>query len=70
VRVYDLADPERPLEVASWVGAPAPGQPAAQANDLFVASDGLIYVTDRVGGGVHVLEPEPALASLMRDAEL
>jgi hypothetical protein len=69
-RVYDLADPEQPLEVASWVGAPPAGQPTAQANDLFVASDGLVYVTDRVGGGVHVLEPEPALASLMRDAEL
>jgi hypothetical protein len=65
VRVYDLEEPTRPREVAHWVPHPAPGQPAAQSNDLLVDADGLIYVTDRVGGGLAVLEPEPALAELM-----
>ena len=65
LRVYDLEDPARPREVAHWVPRPAPGQVAAQSNDLFVDRDGLVHVTDRVGGGVAVLEPEPALAELM-----
>jgi hypothetical protein len=33
-----------------------------------VDSDGLVWVTDRIGGGLYVLEPEPALAALMADA--
>jgi hypothetical protein len=70
VRVYDVADPEAPREVAFWVSEPAPGQPDAQANDLFVDADGLIWVSDRVGGGVFVLEPEPELEALMREAQL
>jgi hypothetical protein len=70
LRVYDLADPEHPKEVAHWIAEPAPGQPVTQANDLFVDTDGLIWVTDRVGGGLFVLEPEPELAALMRDAEI
>jgi hypothetical protein len=70
LRVYDVADPASPREVAHWVSEPAPGQGAAQANDLFVDDDGLVWVTDRVGGGIFVLAPEPELEALMRDAEL
>jgi len=66
VRVYDLADAGHPVEVAHWIPEPPPGQPVAQINDLFVDSDGLVWVTDRIGGGLYVLEPEPALAALMR----
>jgi hypothetical protein len=65
VRVYDLEDPARPVEIAHWVPTPAPGQPAAQSNDLLVDADGLVYVTDRVGGGLAVLEPERELAARM-----
>jgi hypothetical protein len=68
VRVYDLADPERPAEVAHWIPGAPPGQPVAQINDLFVDADGLIWVTDRIGGGLYVLEPEPPLAALMAQA--
>jgi hypothetical protein len=68
VRVYDLADAGHPVEVAHWVPAPPPGQPVAQINDLFVDDGGLIWVTDRIGGGLYVLEPEPALAALMARA--
>lgn len=70
LRVYDLEDPAAPREVAHWVPEPGPGQVAAQSNDLFVDADGLIYLTDRVGGGVAILEPLPELADLMRRAAL
>ena len=70
LRVYDLLDPARPVEVAHWVSAPPPGQPVAQANDLFVDAGGLVWVTDRGSGGVAVLEPEDELAALMADARL
>ena len=68
VRVYDLADPDDPREIAHWVSETPPGQRAPQANDLFVDLDGLIWVTDRTHGGLFVLEPEPALAALMEEA--
>lgn len=68
VRVYDLADPVRPREVAHWVPAAPAGQPVPQSNDLFVDSDGLIWVTDRIGGGLAVLEPDPGLRELMEQA--
>ena len=62
LRVYDLSDPRRPDEVASWV----PAQEAPQTNDLFVEADGRVWVTDRFVGGLYCLEPEPELAELMR----
>jgi hypothetical protein len=70
VRVYDLGDPQHPMEVAHWIPRPAPGQPVAQINDLFVDAGGLVWVTDRIGGGLYVLQPEPALAALMEDARI
>jgi hypothetical protein len=68
VRVYDLAVPQRPAEVAHWVPEPPPGQHVAQINDLFVDAGGLIWATDRVGGGLYLLQPEPELAALMEEA--
>ena len=68
VRVYDLADPRHPAEVAHWIPEAPPGQPVPQINDLFVDSGGLVWVTDRTGGGLYLLEPEPALAALMAEA--
>ena len=68
VRVYDLADPARPTEVAHWVPEPPAGQPVPQINDLFVDDTGLLWVTDRIGGGLYVLAPEPPLAALMAQA--
>jgi hypothetical protein len=70
VRVYDLADPTAPLELAHWIPASPPGQKAAMINDLFVDAEGLIYATDRVNGGVYVLEAAPELAARMREAQL
>jgi hypothetical protein len=37
---------------------------------LFVDAAGLVWATDRIGGGLYVLEPEPALAALMEDARI
>jgi hypothetical protein len=68
VRVYDLADPARPAEVAYWVPEAPPGQAVPQINDLFVDDSGLVWATDRIGGGLYVLAPEPALAALMDEA--
>jgi hypothetical protein len=70
VRVYDLADPARPAEVAHWVPEPPVGQPVPQINDLFVDDTGLVWVTDRISGGLYVLVPEPPLASLMAQARV
>ena len=58
------------MEVAHWVPEAAPGQVAAQTNDVFVDAAGLIYVTDRVGGGVAILEPDTDLAALMAASRL
>lgn len=66
LRVFDLADPARPVEVAHWIPDCPAGQEAAQVNDLVVEPDGLVYATDRIGGGLYALEPEPELAELMR----
>jgi hypothetical protein len=70
LRVFDLADPSHPVEVAHWIPRPPPGQPVPQINDLFVDANGLIWVTERIGGGVYVLQPTGALAALMEQARL
>jgi hypothetical protein len=70
LRVYDLAEGQHPVEVAHWVSEAPPGQPAPQANDLFVDSDHVVWVTDRVNGGVFALEPDDELASLMGEGSL
>jgi hypothetical protein len=67
LRVYDVADPAVPVEVAHWVPETPEGQEAVQSNDLLVEESGLIWVTDRSGAGIHALEPEPELAALMRE---
>ncbi len=68
LRVYDLADPDDPVEIAHWIPQCPPNQAAAQINDVFVASDHTIYATDRVNGGVYILEPDPALDIRMTHA--
>lgn len=68
VRVYDLADPDDPREVAHWVSEAPAGSTVAQANDLFVDADGLIWITDRGTGGVTALQPDDDLAALMAES--
>jgi len=66
LRVYDLVDIRNPIEIAHWIPECPADQPACQINDVWVAEDQLVYVTDRVNGGVYVLEPETDLAGRMR----
>jgi hypothetical protein len=68
LRVYDVSDPEAPIEIASYVPACPPGQQAIQVNDVWVGEDHLVYLSDRVEGGVYILEPEPWLTARMAEA--
>lgn len=70
LRVYDVSDAAAPQEIAHWVPSTPDGQQSVQVNDLFVAADLDIYVTDRVNGGVYVVRPDDELATLMREAAL
>jgi hypothetical protein len=63
VRVYDVSDATAPVEIAWYIPDPPPGQAAIQLNDVFVAADGLVYVTDRLGGGLYILELEAGAAA-------
>jgi len=58
LRVVDVADPTQPTEIAWFIPDPPPGRPAIQLNDVLVGPDGLVYVTDRLAGGLYILELE------------
>lgn len=70
LRVYDLADAVAPVEIAHWAPRSLPRSEVAQINDLLVEQSGLVWVSDRVGGGLYALKPEPELAALMRERAL
>jgi len=55
LRVYDVADATRPVEIAWFVPDPPPGQAVVELNDVFVDASGLIYVTDKIGAGLYIL---------------
>jgi hypothetical protein len=63
VRVFDIADPFCPREVAHFVPPapehmvdPRPNRPQViQSNDVYVAPDGLMYLTD-VNAGLAILQ--------------
>jgi hypothetical protein len=66
LRVYDISDPDAPREVAHFIPACPPGQEAIQINDLFVAENFDVFITDRVNGGVYILEPDDDLRAEMK----
>jgi len=70
LRVYDLSDPTYPIDIAHWIPESPPGQQSSQINDVWVGEDLLVYVTDRVTGGLYVLAPQPTLAARLRQASL
>jgi hypothetical protein len=70
LRVYDLADPAAPVELAHYIPELPDGQLDIQSNDLFVDVDGLVYLTDRAGAGVHILAPDDQLRARMEEATL
>ena len=68
VRAYDVSDPHHPVETAHLIpevpfrlpGAPPSSQGAAQFNDVTVDGGGLVYVTDRFGGGLYIVDHDRA----------
>jgi len=68
LRVYDLAEPAAPKEIASYVPESPAGQEVIQINDVWVDTDHLVYISDRIGGGVYILEPDESLDSRMSEA--
>jgi len=68
LRVYDVADPVAPVEIAHYIPECPPGQEAIQINDVWVGEDNLVYITDRITGGAYILEPDAALSARMDDA--
>jgi hypothetical protein len=68
LRVYDLADPYHPIEIAHWIPETPPDQEDVQINDVFVDEDGLVYATDRVLGGVYILAPDEQLTTRILEA--
>src|SRR3972149_5067254 len=56
LRIVDLRNQYRPEEVGYFIPPPPEGQEAPMFNDLFVDADGLIYVSDRIRGGLYILE--------------
>jgi hypothetical protein len=56
LRIFDIRNQYRPEEVGFFIPPAPEGQKAPMFNDLYVDADGLIYVTDRMTGGLYVLE--------------
>ena len=56
VRVYDTSDPFRPEEVAYFVPDIPDGAPSNGINDVYVDENGIMYVVDRLKGGLYILE--------------
>lgn len=56
LRVVDINDAANPKEIAYYIPKQPETAAAIQTNDVFVAKNGLIYISDRVAGGIDILE--------------
>ena len=56
VRVYDIADPYRPEEIAAFLPETPTGQRGCRISDVFVDDRSIIYAADRAKGGLYVLD--------------
>jgi hypothetical protein len=63
LRIVDISDPFKPREVGHYVPAPVEKakeghgpKKVIQTNDVDLDSRGLIYITDRAGAGLHILQ--------------
>jgi len=58
LQVLDISDTEKPVVIAYYVPTVPPAQQVCYTNDVIVAEDSRIFTTDRISGGLHVLEME------------
>ena len=56
LRAVDLSDPFRPEEVGHYIPALDFGKDYVQSNDIGMDENGLLYLIDRNGAGMHILE--------------
>lgn len=56
LRAVDVSDPLQPKEVGCFVPALPEGQEAIQSNDIGSDEHGRLYLIDRWGAGMHILE--------------
>lgn len=56
LRVYDIRDPFTPKEIAAFLPETPDGQRACRISDVFADDRGIIFASDRVNGGLYVLE--------------
>jgi hypothetical protein len=56
LRVINIADPFRPTEVGYYTPPAVEGQDTIQTNDVYVDDRDLIYIIDRIGGGLDILK--------------
>ena len=56
IRVFDTSDPFRPEEVAYFVPEASGSDVAVAINDVHVDENGIVYVVDRIKGGLYILE--------------
>ena len=61
LRIVDIADPYHPRKVGYYIpdpvgSGPGRGKKFIQTNDVDLDYRGLIYITDRAGNGLHILE--------------
>lgn len=70
LRVYDIEHPTEPREIAHYIPECPPGQDAVQINDVFVDENLNVFITDRINGGVYILEPDESLRRTMIEGRL
>ncbi|MEE9257439.1 MAG: hypothetical protein V3V56_09775, partial [bacterium] len=56
LRAVDVSDPFHPREVGHFVPEMNFGQPCCQSNDIGMDDKGRLYLIDRNGAGMHILE--------------
>jgi hypothetical protein len=56
LRAVDVSDPLKPKEIGCYVPETPEGSPGIQSNDIGSDDEGRLYLIDRWGQGMHILE--------------